>query len=130
LLITIQQFCICRKLGNLFRDNHHLLDLLGLNLLKLDNMFDFLTFSLTIHPFKLISNKKVPTLAETLDFTGADGRNRTGDLQFTKLLLYRLSYIGTRILSVFYTLNLSLQTRRAAKSSDPAARPHTDSSAS
>ena len=27
--------------------------------------------------------------------TGADSQNRTGDLHFTKVLLYRLSYIGT-----------------------------------
>ncbi len=42
-------------------------------------------------PYK---NKERP---ESRLITGADGRNRTGDLQFTKLLLYRLSYIGTRI---------------------------------
>ena len=28
------------------------------------------------------------------NFLGADGRNRTGDLRFTKALLYQLSYIG------------------------------------
>ncbi len=30
--------------------------------------------------------------------TGADDRNRTGDLRFTKALLYQLSYIGTHFL--------------------------------
>ena len=28
--------------------------------------------------------------------SGADGRDRTGDLRFTKPLLYQLSYIGQR----------------------------------
>ena len=28
---------------------------------------------------------------------GADERNRTGDLRFTKALLYQLSYIGIQI---------------------------------
>ena len=36
-------------------------------------------------------------MEQLLDFNGADDQNRTGDLLITNQLLYRLSYIGTRL---------------------------------
>ncbi len=45
----------------------------------------------------MITNTKTQT-------SGADGRNRTDDLCFTKALLYRLSYIGARSLRYFVCL--------------------------
>ena len=37
--------------------------------------------------------------------SGADGRNRTGDLGFTKALLYQLSYIGVDAYPEIYQKN-------------------------
>ena len=40
--------------------------------------------------------KKKAHIAVSLIFTGAAGRNRTGDLRITNALLYQLSYSGDK----------------------------------
>lgn len=47
-------------------------------------------------PFKQFSI--TPSLQHPIPQTGADGRDRTDDLRFTKPLLYQLSYIGFKLL--------------------------------
>ena len=38
--------------------------------------------------------RAVRKISQPFDFTGADNRNRTGDLLITRQLLYQLSYVG------------------------------------
>ena len=45
------------------------------------------------------TKKGLQEILQTLDFTGADMRNRTADLLITNQLLYQLSYIGLKKLS-------------------------------
>ena len=40
-------------------------------------------------------------IAENLAIAGADDQNRTGDLLITNQLLYRLSYIGIHVESIY-----------------------------
>jgi hypothetical protein len=40
--------------------------------------------------------EKTPLASGVFFTTGADGRNRTGDLRITNALLYQLSYIGEK----------------------------------
>ena len=57
-------------------------------------------------------------ILRTQPFLSADGRNRTDDLHFTKVLLYQLSYIGKRKGWATNCLSAEVSTEAEAISAD------------
>jgi hypothetical protein len=62
-----------------------------------DSDFAFVTFAVVPTVYTESTHIKIPSVCftETIDFFGADGRNRTADLLITNQLLCRLSYVGS-----------------------------------